>query len=214
MTVPAARHLTFQSSSAPMGRVPMIPCVSKAAISCCESPKKVAEHIAVMFAQARRGGGGTPGALGESPGGRDLRVRSRLRMVDHIPEAPGRQMRIDEGFAAFEHSPGGDAVRLQEMHGLIVLALLRPGRQDLVEFGLMVSTCEYGRKSRHPAPGLADRWPGTARATRRRSRRRWRPTYHRPGRDRRPAAPCAGVGCPADRARGPSPSSPPHIPPA
>jgi hypothetical protein len=57
-------------------------------------------------------------------------------------------MRIDEDFAAFEHSPGGDAVRLQEMHGLIVLALLRPSRQDLVEFGLVVSTHEHSRKSR------------------------------------------------------------------
>src|SRR4029450_10162686 len=106
-----------------------------------------AEYIAVMFAQTRRGGGGTPGALGELPGGRDLRVRSRLRMVDHIPEAPGRQMRIDEDFAAFEHSPGRDTVRLQEMHGLIVLALLRPSRRDRAEFGLVVSTLEHSRKS-------------------------------------------------------------------
>ena len=57
-------------------------------------------------------------------------------------------MRIDESFAALKHCPGGNAVRLQEMHGLIVLALLRPGRQDLVEFGLVVSTCEHRRKSR------------------------------------------------------------------
>ena len=49
-------------------------------------------------------------------------------------------MRIDESFAALKHCPGGNAVRLQEMHGLIVLALLCPGRQDLVEFSLMVST--------------------------------------------------------------------------
>src|SRR5215510_3654667 len=101
-----------------------------------------------MFAQTRRGGGGTPGSLGELPGGRYLCVRSCLRMVDHIPEAPRRQMRIDEGFAALEHSPGRNPVRLQEMHGLIVLVRLRPGRQDLVEFGLVVSTREHSRKSR------------------------------------------------------------------
>jgi hypothetical protein len=57
-------------------------------------------------------------------------------------------MWIDEGFAALEHGSGGDAVCLQEMHGLIVLALLRPGRQDLVELGLMTSTCEHSCKPR------------------------------------------------------------------
>src|SRR5262245_48772870 len=101
-----------------------------------------------MFAQARRWGSRTPGALGESPGGGDLRVRSCLRMVDHIPEAPGRQMRINEGFTALKHCPGGNAVRLQKMHGLIVLTLLCPGHQYLVELGLVMSTCEHSRKSR------------------------------------------------------------------
>src|SRR5262249_36236066 len=101
-----------------------------------------------MFAQARRWGCETPGAPGEAPGGGDLRVCSCLRMVDYIPEAPSRQMRINEGFTALEHGPGGNAVRLQEMHGLIVFTLLCPGRQDLVELGLMVLTCEHGRKSR------------------------------------------------------------------
>src|SRR6266702_7275939 len=101
-----------------------------------------------MFAQARRWGSGTSGAPGELPGGGDLRVRSRLRMVDHIPEAPSRQMRIDESFAALEYGRGRNAVRLQRMHGLIMLALLCPGRQDLVELGLVVSTCKPSRKSR------------------------------------------------------------------
>src|SRR5207237_7396987 len=73
---------------------------------------------------------------------------SHLRMVDHIPEAPSRQMRIDEGFAALEYCPGRNAVRLQKMHGLIGLARLRPGRQDVVEFDQMVSTCEHSRKPR------------------------------------------------------------------
>ena len=63
-------------------------------------------------------------------------------------------MRIDESFAALKHSSGGNAVRLQEMHGLIVLALLRPGRQDLVEFGLVVSTCDAVAISA-PGPGWA-----------------------------------------------------------
>ena len=76
-----------------------------------------------------------------------MRVRSRLRMVDHIPEAPRRQVRIDEGLAALDDCPGGDAVCLQEMHGLIMIPRQRPGSQELVEFGLMIPTCEYGRKS-------------------------------------------------------------------
>src|SRR5215813_1236542 len=120
--------------------------------------QEVAEHIVVVFTQARRRGGRTPGALGEPPGGRDLRVRSYLWMVDHIPEASGREMWIDERFAALEHRPSGDAVRLQEVHGLIMLALLRPGRQNLVEFDLMVSTCEHGCKPWLPRQvGLTDR---------------------------------------------------------
>ena len=46
-----------------------------------------------------------------------------------------------ESFAAFEHGSGGDTVRLQQMHGLIMLALMCPGHQDLVELGLVMSTC-------------------------------------------------------------------------
>jgi hypothetical protein len=63
-------------------------------------------------------------------------------------------MRVNKDFAALEHCPGGDAMCLQEVHGLIVLSLLRPNSQDLVEVGLMVVTGKHSRK-----PGILSQVP-------------------------------------------------------
>ena len=55
-------------------------------------------------------------------------------------------MGINEGFAAFEHCPSRDAVRLQEVHRLIVVALLRPGCEKPIQLSLVCTTREDGRK--------------------------------------------------------------------
>jgi hypothetical protein len=65
-------------------------------------------------------------------------------MVDYIPEAPRLKMRIYQRFTPGQHCPSGNAMRLQDMHGLIVIVLLCPVDQELIEFRLMPLTGKHG----------------------------------------------------------------------
>ncbi len=100
----------------------------------------------IVLTQSRSGSRGAAGIFGETPGRAELLVRSGLGMLDHLPEVPLLQVWISERFTARQHGSSRHPVRLQGMHGVIVLVRLRPGAQDLVQVSLMLSPGQDGGK--------------------------------------------------------------------
>ena len=62
-------------------------------------------------------------------------------VLHHVPKTSGFQVGVDDSFAALEDRCRRYTVGLEQMHDLIMITFLSPGRDDLVQFVVMTAPC-------------------------------------------------------------------------
>ena len=123
-----------------------MPCSTGPSISLAERPNKLLKTWLLGLTQTLCRNRRLLRALGQHPRKGSLYLATSLRFVDHVPEPTGFQLGAF-GLAGLQHGYYRNAVGLKQIHGLVVVALHCPTRDDSVQSFMVFVTGDIPRVS-------------------------------------------------------------------